>query len=180
MLYQNKIIQEITFWKKSTLGLFILWSLIWQKWAYRQRRQYWFIINKQQFDYWYLDIFYLFLKLFFRSVRSTSWKSSASYNPVDFWISSSKNEIILQFNYRNKFDRNHIGFIFCKWFSHGFDRLIAHKLISFFQKYDNNSFLSGYVYQIICDVFECDFEEESLIVHFLDDCQVSRVQISHN
>ena len=63
---------------------------------------------------------------------------------------------------------------FC-FFTQKFLFFFTPKLLLFtpiFQKYDNNSFLSGYVHQIVYDIFECDFDDEIIISHLLDDCQV--------
>ena len=46
------------------------------------------------------------------------------------------------------------------------------KISLILKKYDNNSFLSGYMQQIVSDVFEVDLEDESIVRHLLDDCQI--------
>lgn len=52
------------------------------------------------------------------------------------------------------------------------DTNLIETIISLFFKYDNNSFLSGNVHQIVYDILECDFDDELIISHLLDDCQV--------
>lgn len=52
------------------------------------------------------------------------------------------------------------------------DTNLIETIISLFFKYDNNSFLSGHVHQMVYDILEVDFDDELIISHLLDDCQV--------